>query len=63
MSRSNTSRNQRTDRDLNLIGFVWIKLCKFKSVEKPKAREVRKVIEEFQVMEAQQFIDELALQN
>jgi hypothetical protein len=47
------------DRDISLIGYVWIKLCKFKKIEKPSTREVRSVVKEFQKWELEEKFKEL----
>jgi len=39
------------DRDLNLLGYVWIKLLKFKSPDKPSRLLMRQTVKEFKANE------------
>jgi len=39
------------DRDLNLLGYVWIRLLKFKSPDKPGKWLLRNTLKEFRTME------------
>lgn len=42
---------QPEDRDLNLLGYVWIKLLKFKSPDKPSKWLMRDTVKEFRAWE------------
>ena len=46
-----TTASKILDRDLNLLGYVWIKLLKIKGIDKPKKWLMRQTVRAFKINE------------